>query len=420
MVGSSVTKGALTGTRVLDVTNFFAGPHACMMLADMGADVIKIEQPPRGDPTRNREDDSGYAASFVAKNRNKRSIVLDLKRIQGQEILHQLVRESDVLVTSVRPQTRSQLGLVYEQIAKVNPRLVYCSVTGYGETDLTIDRPAFDTTAQALSGLLSMITSNYDQPMAIKALLSDLLAGHYAAYGVLSALLARHRTGRGQEVKTSLLEASIAFGDSAFYHVLMSQSLGVPKEQGGMRTAGFLFVAGDGLPFAVHVPPSPEKNWIAFTDAMGMSALRNDVRFKDKLPRDKNYPALHAELSRQVKNHPRGYWLDRLIKHDVPCAPIYSLGEVFQDPMVASLGMLHTVHDPWGKERKVVGTGVRLSESEPEKPARAPLTGEHTREILAALDFSATDIMRLEKEGVVISSEQLGVALPESIPENQL
>ncbi len=401
--------GALAGTRVLDITNFFAGPHACMMLADMGADVIKIEQPPRGDPTRNREDDSGYAASFVAKNRNKRSIVLNLKSVEGQGVFRRLVQESDVLVTSMRPQTRERLGLTYDQVAAINPRLVYCSVTGYGETALATDRPAFDTTAQALSGLLSMITTNYDQPMSIKALLSDLLAGHYACHGIMSALLARVKSGRGQEVKTSLLEASIAFADSAFYHVLLAQALGLPKKQQEMRTAGFLFVAGDGLPFAVHVPPSPEKNWVAYTDAMGMPELRDDPRFKLKLPRDENYPALHGELSRQVKKHPRDYWLKRLIDEDVPCAPIYNLTEVFEDPLVASLGMLHTVKDPWGNDRKVVGTAVRMSESTVETPTRAPLMGEDTRDILTALNFSAQDIARLEEQGTVISSERQDV-----------
>lgn len=395
--------GALAGTRVLDITNFFAGPHACMMLADMGADVIKIEQPPRGDPTRNREDDSGYAASFVAKNRNKRSIILDLKSPEGQKIFQRLVRESDVLVTSMRPQTRDRLGLSYNQISQLNPKLVYCSVTGYGETALATDRPAFDTTAQALSGLLSMITTNYDQPMAIKALLSDLLAGHYACHGIMSALLARVTTGRGQEVKTSLLEASIAFADSAFYHVLLAQALGLPKKQQEMRTAGFLFIASDGLPFAVHVPPSPEKNWIFYTDAMGMPELRDDPRFKEKLPRDENYPALHAELSRQVKSQPRDFWLKRLIEHDVPCAPIYGLTEVFEDPLVASLGMLHTVRDPWGKDRKVVGTGVRMSDSTVAVPARAPLMGENTREILAELKYAPDEISRFEKQGTVFS-----------------
>ena len=398
--------GALAGTRVLDITNFFAGPHACMMLADMGADVIKIEQPPRGDPTRNREDDSGYAASFVAKNRNKRSIILDLKSSEGQEIFQRLVQESDVLVTSMRPQTRERLGLSYSQISRLNPKLVYCSVTGYGETALATDRPAFDTTAQALSGLLSMITTNYDQPMAIKALLSDLLAGHYACHGIMSALLARVTTGRGQEVKTSLLEASIAFADSAFYHVLLAQALGLPKKQQEMRTAGFLFIASDGLPFAVHVPPSPEKNWISYTDAMGMPELREDPRFKEKLPRDENYPALHAELSRQVKKHPRDYWLERLIEQDVPCAPIYNLTEVFNDPLVASLGMLHTVRDPWGKDRKVVGTGVRMSDSTVAVPSRAPLMGENTREILAEMKFGPDEISRFESQGTVISWQQ--------------
>jgi formyl-CoA transferase len=235
----------------------------------------------------------------------------------------------DVVIVSLRPRSRARLGLDYEHVASVNPRIVYCSVSGFGETEAARDRAVFDTSALARSGLLSLITGEFDQPMRIQALLSDMLAGTYASYGVMGALMARARTGRGQEVKTSLLASSIAFADSAFLHAFVAQRLGQTRGRLKYRTAGFLFVAGDGLPLAVHVAPSPVKNWGNFAEAMERPDLQRDPRFATKRGREENYPDLHALMSAQAKLKPRDYWLERLEGRDVPASPIHALADVF-------------------------------------------------------------------------------------------
>lgn len=395
-------RGALDGIRVIDQTNFIAGPFGAMLLADLGAEVIKVEAPPLGDPSRYREDDSGYSTGFGAVNRNKKSLLLDLKSASGREVFERLLGTSDVLMTSLRPRARQQLGISYEQLRGRYPRLVYCSIAGLGEKGRALDRPAFDTTAQAQSGLLSLITGEFDKPVRIKAFLSDQLAGIYAAYGVMGALLARERTGRGQYVVTSLLQASIAFSVSQFYHYFAAARRGTQGRVGlTMRTAGFLFTAGDGLPFAIHVPPSPPKVWLQFTEAMGRTDLREDPRFADKAGREANYEALHAILAAEVKSHPRSYWLQRLEEHDVPCAPAYKLGEVFQDPVVRDLEMLaHTTH-PSGHEEDTVGSGVELSDTPATVRVRAPLAGEHSQVLLRELGYSEADIQGLIATGAV-------------------
>jgi len=394
--------GALAGIRVLDVTNFFAGPHCAMLLGDLGAEVIKLEHPPHGDPMRFREDDSGYAPSFVAKNRNKQSLMLDLTRPEGRAALDRLLPTIDVLIISIRPRSRAKLGLDYGHVSAVNPRLVYCSVSGFGETEAARDRSVFDTSALARSGLLSLITGEFDQPMRIQALLSDMLAGTYACYGVMGALVARTRTGRGQEVKTSLLASSIAFSDSAFLHAFVAQRLGQTRGRLKYRTAGFLFLARDGLPFAVHVAPSPVKNWGNFAQAMERPELQEDPRFSSKRGREENYPALHAEMSAQAKLKPRAYWLERLEAHDVPASPIHALADVFSDPIVAALGMLHEVPDPWGTKWKLVGSALDLSDTPVLPPARAPLMGEHSRAILSSVGYAAAELDALERDGVIL------------------
>ena len=391
----------MSGIVVLDLTSFVAGPYGSMLLADLGADIIKIEAPPRGDPSRYRESESGYSSGFAALNRNKRSLMVDLRTPGGQETLSRLLPKTDVILISIRPGARQKLGIAYDQVAAVNPRVVYCSLTGYGETEAAIDKPAFDTTAQGRSGLLRVIVPDVeDKPVRIKAMLSDQLAGMYACYGILGALLARERTGKGQEIKTSLLQASIAFLTSNFCHSFEAQKSGLTTRL-SFRTAGFVFVAADGLVFAIHIPPSPESVWEAFIDAIGMSRLREDNRFRTKADREANYEVLHEVISAHIKQAPRSHWIAQLERSDVPCVPVYELREVFNDPVVASLGLLKEVLDPWKEPSYTVGSGVTLSGTPMVEPDRAPLAGEHNRPILKWLGFGPDQIDEFEHSGVI-------------------
>lgn len=390
----------LTGIRVLDFSSFLGGPYAGMLLADLGANIIKIETPPGGDPTRDRPDLPGYSSTYAGVNRNKRSVVLDLKHPDARPLVHKMVEASDVLLLSTRPRSRAALGLDYKSLSKVNPRLIYCSVTGYGETEAARDVPAFDTTAQALSGLLSLVLGDIDREVTIGAFLSDVLAGVFACNGVLAAIAARHLTGRGQEVRTSLLQASLAFEVFNFFSLFAAQAAG--RQISKVRPAGYMLRGSDNLPFAVHVPASPERVWHSFVAALGMTSLNDDERFKTRALRLANYPAMHEVIARHVRaTAPRAHWIERLKAKEVACAPIYELAEVFGDPIVRSLGMLKTFIDPWGKEQKTVGSGVDFSGTPTVAPTRAPLLGEHNREVLAEFGLKRAEIGRLEKSGVI-------------------
>jgi len=399
--------GALAGIRVVDMTNFVAGPYCTMLLADMDAEVIKVEAPPLGDPSRYREDDSGYSTGFAAVNRNKKSVLLDLKSAQGRGALMRLLATADVFVVSLRPRSRRDLGISYEQLRERFPGLVYCSISGLGESGEATDRAAFDTTAQALSGILSLITSDFDKPVRITLFLADQLAGMYGCYGIMGALIARGRTGRGQFVGTSLLQASTAFATLNFFHCFAAerakpkQGMAAADKSMTLRTAGFLFTGSDGKPFAIHVPPSPPKNWVAFTDALGRADLREDPRFLDKPGREKNYEALHGILAEEVKRHPRDHWLARLEEADVPCAPMYALNEVFHDRLIKSLGLLAQTTSPSGETELTVRSGVNLSENDPRVRVRGPLAGEHTLELVRELGYTETEIAELEKSGAI-------------------
>ncbi|MPZ24883.1 MAG: CoA transferase [Micromonosporaceae bacterium] len=391
--------GPLAGVRVIDASSFLGGPYAGMLLADLGADVVKLEAPPHGDPSRRRQDHDGYSSTFSGVNRTKRSVLINLKDRRSRPALHALVRSADVLLVSTRPKNRTKIGLDYQSVKAVNPRLVYCSITGYGETPLTSDVPAFDTTAQAMSGLLHLVMPQLPEEVSITAYLSDLLAGLYACNAVLAALVERDRSGVGQEVRTSLLEASLAFEVFNFFTLFAAQAN--KSTYRTVRPAGYLLRGSDGLPFAVHVPPSPEHIWRDFAAAMDLPSVRDDERFATKSARSANYPLLHRIMAGQAKTAPRAHWMKRLTERDVANAPIYQLDEVFSDPLVQDVGMLRSYPDPWGREQRTVSSGVSLSRTATVEPYRAPLAGEHNREVLLALGFSADDVDELEQAGVL-------------------
>ena len=372
---------ALGGITVLEFASYVSGPYAGMMLADLGAEVIKIEPPDGGDPFRGWGA-ADYSATFGSVNRNKKSIVLDLKTEGGLSAARALAESADVLIENFRAGAMDRLGLGYETLTRSNPKLIYASITGFGQTGPYAARAGYDTVGQAMSGLMSVLT-NLDRPEPMGISLSDHLTGMMAAYGILGALMARERTGRGQKVETSLLSATIAFlGENAARFFETGKP---PSRETRARSAQvYAFVDAEEKGFVVHLS-SPTKFWRGLTEVAGHPEWQEDKRFKTKRDRQENYRVLHGLLAAIFRGQPRDQWLRKLEEHDVPSAPIYTLDEVFADPQVAHLGLIRQVPHKKLGHVSLVGGGVTLSETPAEIETCAPDYGQHTEEILARI-----------------------------------
>jgi crotonobetainyl-CoA:carnitine CoA-transferase CaiB-like acyl-CoA transferase len=365
--------GALDGIKIFEFASYVSGPFAGMLLADLGAEVVKFESPNGGDAFRNwgKQD---YNGTFGSMNRNKKSVTLDLKTEDGRTAAQRLALSADVIIENFRPGTMERLGLGYEGLAAANPRLIYCSITGFGSQGPYSNRPGYDTVGQAVSGLLSVLTDRA-APQTMGVSLSDHLAGTFAAYGVLAALMARTTTGLGQKVETSLLQASLAFlGENAAHFFEDGK---VPSRATRCKRAQvFAFIAGDGLPFVVHLS-SPEKFWLGLLAATDRQVLTDDARFHNRDARVKNYDALRDELASVFQSRTRAHWLRLLEEQDVPSGPLNTLEEVIADPQFIALDMRkHLPHRTRGTV-SVIGNPVRLSATPPRTDSAAPDLGAH-------------------------------------------
>jgi len=327
--------GALEGLRVVELGTFITGPCAGMMLADLGADVIKIESP-EGDPYRSYQG-GHYSPHFQAYNRNKRSLALDLKKAADKELLDQLVKEADVFIQNFRPGTADRLGAGAERLRQINPRLVYCSISGFGATGPYLERPSYDSVAQALSGFLSVVVDPAN-PQFLGPALADAITGIYAAYGVLGALVRQARRGEGALVEVSMLEAMAHFAVEPFAAFF---ALGVvPRSSDRPKLAqAYILKAGDGRLIAIHLS-SLEKFWTGLIEALEDPALAQDPRFSTRLARIDNHAALREELMARFAKHNLAHWEERLRARDVPYAPINSIEQVVKDPQVEHLGLI--------------------------------------------------------------------------------
>jgi len=368
-----MSAGSLDGIKVFEFASYVSGPFAGMLLSDLGAEVIKVESPDGGDPFRNwgKQD---YNGTFGSMNRNKKSITLDLKSDEGKVEARRLALGADVIIENFRPGTMERLGLGYEALAAENPRLVYCSISGFGSQGPYRNRPGYDTIGQAVSGLLSVLTDRKaPQPMGVS--LSDHLAGTFAAYGILAALIARNTSGRGQKVETSLLQATLAFlGENA---ARFFEDGKIPSRATRCHRAQvFAFIAGDGLPFVVHLS-SPEKFWRGLLVATDRELLAADERFRTRDARVKNYDALCAEFEAVFQSRPRGDWLKLLEARDVPSGPLNTIDEVLADPQVLALDMRKQLPHRTRGTVSVMGNPVRLSATPPRVETSAPDLGAH-------------------------------------------
>lgn len=372
---------ALDGIRVIEFANYVSGPYAGMLLGDFGAEVIKVEAPDGGDPFRGwgRVD---YSPTFGSVNRNKKSVVLDLKSVEGVSAARLLVRTADVLIENFRTGTMERLGLDYDELARDNPGLIWCSITGFGTTGPYAALPGYDTVGQSVSGLLSLLTDlKAPQPMGIS--LSDHLAGITACNGILAALIARGRTGQGQRIDTSLLEASVSFcGENAARYFENGK---VPSRATRTHQAQvYAFVGADGKPFVIHLS-TPTKFWQALARVVGRPQWIVDARFATKETRGRHYDVLHGELATIFRTDTRSTWLAKLQAADIPAAALYTFDEVFSDPQVKHLGLRQDVPHKRVGTVGLVRNAVRMSATPPEIRSASPELGEHTEEILAQL-----------------------------------
>jgi crotonobetainyl-CoA:carnitine CoA-transferase CaiB-like acyl-CoA transferase len=385
IIREAALSGALEGIRVVEFANYVSGPYAGMLLADFGADVIKIEAPGKGDPFRGWGRIE-YSPTFGSVNRNKKSIVLDLKSPDGHKAARALIRTADVVIENFRTGTMERLGLGYDEVAKDNAKLVWCSITGFGTDGPYASRPGYDTVGQAMSGLLSLLT-DIENPRPMGISLSDHLSGMVACNGIMAALIARGRTGTGQRVDTSLLEATISFcGENA---ARFFENAKVPGRATRTRQAQvYAFVDGGGKPFVVHLS-SPTKFWEALCRVAGHPEWIEDPRFATKETRGKHYDDLNCELAAVFKTDTRDNWLAKLQAADVPSAPLNTLDEVFDDPQVRHLAMREDVPHPRVGMVGLVRNGVRMSATPPAIHSAAPELGEHTDAVLAELKLKA-------------------------------
>lgn len=375
-------KSVLSGIRVVEQGTFITGPCAGMMLADLGADVIKIESP-TGDPYRSYQGGQ-FSPHFQAYNRSKRSVALDLNSIDDRAVFDGLVRNADVYIQNFRPGTAERLGAGVRRLHEINSQLVYCSISGFGSSGPYADRPSYDSVAQALSGFLSVVVDP-DRPRFLGPALADAITGIYAAYGVLGALFERTRTSRGRLVEISMLEAMAHFAVEPFAAFF---ALGqVPKSSDRPRLAqAYILRTADGELVAIHLS-SIEKFWEGLTTALQSERLKSDDRFRTRQGRIDHYEALGAELDAVFSRQSLQHWIERLEHDDVPFAPINRIDQVVDDAQVRHLGLIVPVESAHGGER-AVRPAVQFDGTRSTQVTGAPLLDEHGATIRRSLAAS--------------------------------
>jgi crotonobetainyl-CoA:carnitine CoA-transferase CaiB-like acyl-CoA transferase len=387
----------LAGIKVVDLTRYLAGPFCTQILGDYGAEIFKIEpvENPRGELGESQGPDNYF---FLSTNRSKKSLRLAKKKPEGREILMRLIDAADVVVDNFRPGVMKALGLDYETLAMRNPRIITCSISGFGSTGPLRDFPGFDQIAQGMSGLMSVTGTADSGPTRVGIAICDLLAGIFSAQGILLALEARHRDGRGQRVETSLLESIVS---------ILSWSAGIYFETGKtpapvgnhhpLVSPHGLFQASD-RPF--NIASGNEVMWQKLVATIGRPELAADERFTSNGRRVKNRAALTQEINRALASHPAEHWIQLLNREGIPSGPILTIEEIIKHPQTAARAMLLKMPHPELGEYLTTGLAAKL-ETTPGKITRPPLVGEHTDEILAAHGYSREDVKRLRASGVI-------------------
>ncbi|MET0544540.1 MAG: CaiB/BaiF CoA-transferase family protein [Variovorax sp.] len=387
---------ALQRFRVIDLTQVRAGPTACRQLADWGSVVIQVQMPEhmRGDDTLGGQDGSDYQYT----HRNKRSITLNLKEEEGIATLKQLIGRADVVVENFRPDVKFRLGIDYETLAPDNPRLVYASISGFGQTGPLATRPGFDQIAQGMGGLMSVTGLVGDGPVRVGIPIADLCAGIFAAQGILVALLERETSGKGQWLHTSLLESMVYMMDFHTSRYLIDGE--VSTQAGNFHPTSIptgVYKARDGY---LNIAVFGSKIWERFCNILGAPEWIADERYHDKPSRSVNRDSLNAEIDRRLSTHDRSHWIELFNAGGVACGLISNMREVFDEPQIEHLGMVkNVVSDRLGPQR-LVGQPVQLERTPSTIARAAPRRGEHTEEVFKELGVGSDDLARIKATGV--------------------
>ncbi len=390
----------LTGIRILDLTRIISGPYCTSILADMGAEVIKIEAPGEGDPVRHqgviRDGLSWYFANY---NRNKKSVTLDLYSEEGKDILRQLIPSCDVVIENYRPGIMDRMGFGDEALKALRPDIIHCSINGFGTSGPYRDRPAFDFIAQAMSGFMSLNGGENDPPMRAGPPISDLVAGMNGALGVLAALLRRERTGRGDSVSVSLMSSMIGLLSFQASNYFASGEL--PPRTGndhGIVAPYGLFETADGQ---VAIAPSNDAMYEKFLDALELQSLRAHPDFQANADRMLNRDSIKAAIEARTRQETSRYWIERLNQYGVPCGQVLNLREVFDDPQVADQEMAIDVPHPDGQRVRMLGFPIKFAESPCRARAPAPSLGADTATVLRELGLPEPRIEALRAKGTI-------------------
>jgi crotonobetainyl-CoA:carnitine CoA-transferase CaiB-like acyl-CoA transferase len=396
--------GPLAGVKVLELAQIMAGPTCGMLLADLGADVVKVERVPGGDDTRamNRPSVAGESAAFMAMNRNKRGIGLNLKLPAAQEALKRMAARADVLTENYRKGTLEKLGLGFETLRKVNPALIYCSISGYGRTGPYADKGGYDLIAQGMSGLMAITGEPGSAPVKAGSPVCDINAGMLGALGVVAAYVHRLKTGQGQLVDTSLYEAGIqqTYWQSAIYF-----ATGTPPGPSGsahILSAPYqAFRAADGW---LTIGGANQPNWERLARVLGAPEWIEDARFRSNADRMKNLPALIPLMNDRLKTRTVRDWIAALEAEGVPCGPIQSIAEMAADAQTAAREMVVELEHPRAGRTRALGLPIKLSATPGGVSRAAPLLGQHTREVLAEYGFTGSEIEALLATGAAVAA----------------
>jgi crotonobetainyl-CoA:carnitine CoA-transferase CaiB-like acyl-CoA transferase len=392
--------GPLRGMRVLELAQIMAGPTCGMLLADMGADVVKVEKLPGGDDARGYREPlvNGVSAPFMMLNRNKRGMALNLKAPAGRDVLLRMVRSADVLTENYRRGTLEKLGIGYDVLAAQNPGLIYCAVSGYGRTGPDADKGGFDLIAQGFAGLMSITGEPGGPPIKTGNSVADINAGILAAVGILAAYAHKMKTGQGQVVDTSLMEAAL---QQTYWHAAIYFATGISPGATGsahLLTAPYqAFRASDGW---INIGGANQANWERIADALGHPEWRDDPRFATNSTRMANLAALTGAMNDVLATRTQAEWIAAFDAAGVPVGPVHSIGEALEHPQTRARDMVVDLQHPQAGATKALGCPVHFSRTPTQITRPAPLLGEHTRELLREYDYSDAEIDRLLADGV--------------------